>query len=720
MKGKKITALITAAIMTVLSVAGCSPGNQDDTAAGTEPAAQAQTIAPAEGIDDAKALLTGAEGLNGIFNPLFAESEADKKVCELIFDTVCSVDQLGELEDAAGHFAPAEDGSTADEAGSETDAGGSTGSQNEEEKTVCYQLTLNKGLKFSDGEKLTIDDVIFTWKLMADPFYDGRYSLAEVPVVGMQEYYYDTEDVAGYKKNLSKAYSSKNISKEDFIQYLIDTKLDGWFDGNLPGNLDGKGTTWADYLQSNGYETAGIEDNADALLELLAQCEYEHYSFSYDPYTYYQQKAHDDLLAGGAEVSDIEGINRVDDYTCTVTFSARSVDAGDLRAMTVIPVLSEKYYGAGYEKGGIAELRKFNSAAYGSGAYRLYAVGENSVTLKACEESRIAAVSPYVKIKDVAEADKAQALKDGTIALASMKLENQLGQTGQLEVVPVKGSGFYYFGINTDMVSRPGVRKGIMNLIDKSLIGASEDEIRQVLEAGGSSYDTGLISNLVSLTPQTWPMTRLCSCYPDIGNQEADAAENDLYEYSTEAARSSFGSEGYWNDGEMLVKNGEQLKLNMGISEELPACIKAVAWKLKEDLEALGAQVNLKEYTEGEMEATIPTAAFDMWIGKIRDLPDYDMTDYLKYGGEKNYFHHQNGYADMLFAEIRETDDDSYRAELIKEMLGDIMDGDFCRPLCQEISEVYVTGTSMVSWEKQPVLDEYDSFAEIICGIGLR
>ena len=57
---------------------------------------------------------------------------------------------------------------------------------------------------------------------------------------------------------------------------------------------------------------------------------------------------------------------------------------------------------------------------------------------------------------------------------------------------------------------------------------------------------------------------------------------------------------------------------------------------------------------------------------------------------------------------------------MIREMLGDIMDGDFCRPLCEEISEVYVANTGMLSWNDKSSFNEYDSFAEIICGIELK
>lgn len=776
MRGKRITAFLTASFMAAMAVSGCSQSAGVVSSVETETAIETLPTVNAVDITDEEALLVGEEGLSGVFNPLFAQSEADRMVCDLVFDTVCSVDEMGELDDAAGHLELLqEDESTGDNAdgsdfsgtGSDDAEGTGADGSTEEKSTTDYQLTLNQGMKFSDGTDVTIDDVIFTWRLMADPFYEGSYALAEVPVLGMQEYYYDTKDVDSYIKNL-KNYSSKDISEEDFITYLIDTKLNGWFDGELPGDLDGKGTTWVEYLESNGYDAAGVEDNADELLKLLAKCEYEHYAFSYDPYTYYQEKVHEDLLSGGIEVSDIEGIQKIDNYSCRIQFT--SVNAEALRAMTVIPILSEDYYGSGYEKGEIEKLRQLNSVPMGSGSFVFNEYSGDEVSLIASGSSRIQSSSEYVKIKNIAEEDKAQALKDGKIALASLSASSSLEDSDNLEVTPVEGSGFYYLGINTDMVNRPGIREGVMSLIDKSLLYASDDQISEILSSsqpteGEAVVSADRISNRISLTPQTWPMTRLCAYYPGIkdllearepagsgtsddsegtegaGDTEGtadtendgtadtgtsaqnmeDIAEKDVYEYSMETARSKFGEEGYWNDGSALVKNGEQLKLNMGISEELPDRIKAIAYQLKADMEELGAIITLKEYSEADMQATIPTAAFDMWIGAFTGLADYDMEDYLCFGAENNYFHHQNGYVDTQFEEARDTEDDSYRAEVLKEIFEEVMNGAYCRPLCQEVSEVYVADISKIDLtNRMTYVNEYDSFSEIISGIGLR
>ncbi|MDO5409775.1 MAG: ABC transporter substrate-binding protein [Lachnospiraceae bacterium] len=804
MKRKKITALITALLTAALAISGCSGKSGNLAESESEPTKESEKTVH---IDDKDALLIGAQGqLESVFNPLFAESEADKMVCDLVFDQLCSVGLKGELEAGAASLTPVSEaegkGSKNGQTGTSAAAGSSSANGSETEITD-YQLTLNRGMKFSDGSDVTIDDVIFTWNLMADPYYEGIYSLAEVPVLGMEEYYYDTKDVKAYKKNLSGSYSSKQISEENFIAYLIDTKLNGWFDGKLPGDLDGKGTTWVKYLQDNGYDPTGIEENADELLKMLAKCEYEHYPFSYDPYTYYQNKSHKDLLEGGVEVPEIEGIRKTDDYTCTISFT--EVNEKALRAMTVIPVLSKAYYGEGYEKGKINDLKSKNSSPIGSGAFVLEALSfgdksenesknesgneseneskngnesenksasDGEAVLSASKNSRVQAKTPYVKVRTVSAEEKVQALKDGKISLVSLDMKDELEKSDSMQIVPVKGNGFVYFGINTDVVNSKNIRKGVMDLIDKDLLNAGKEKTDQILTAGKAAAketgkvseqgkalnqakvsEQGKVSDQVVPEAQTWPMTRFSEYYPGIdqllkgGSSEAESSEDvsskavsedkvsedgvsgdsvsekeeDPWKYSKDNARSNFGEAGYLNDGvNGLVHEGEQLKLNMGISEELPDCIKAIAYQLKADLKELGAKVTLKEYSESDMQEIIPTAALDMWIGTITDLTDYDMEEYLKYGGKKNYFHCNNEYGDLIFKEIKETKDNAYRRDLIKEMLGYVKEGAYCRPLCTEISRVYAADSSVLEWAADKNLNEYDNFCEIICGIKVK
>ena len=54
--------------------------------------------------------------------------------------------------------------------------------------TVYYDFTMKDGVKFSDGEPLTVDDVIFSMYVFADPTYDGNASFFSLPIQGMNEY----------------------------------------------------------------------------------------------------------------------------------------------------------------------------------------------------------------------------------------------------------------------------------------------------------------------------------------------------------------------------------------------------------------------------------------------------------------------------------------------------------------------------------------------------
>lgn len=54
--------------------------------------------------------------------------------------------------------------------------------------TTKYTARLRVGMKFSDGEPVTADDVIFTYYTFLDPSYVGSTTLASYPIVGLKDY----------------------------------------------------------------------------------------------------------------------------------------------------------------------------------------------------------------------------------------------------------------------------------------------------------------------------------------------------------------------------------------------------------------------------------------------------------------------------------------------------------------------------------------------------
>ncbi|HEY4518842.1 hypothetical protein A2833_00520 [Candidatus Azambacteria bacterium RIFCSPHIGHO2_01_FULL_44_55] len=93
---------------------------------------------------------TYVEGVMGsprLLNPILTTTDSDRDVSRLLFSTLLKYDYQGKLVgDLAENFSVSKDGKT-------------------------YKITLRKNVFWHDGEPLTIDDVLFTIKAVANPDY---------------------------------------------------------------------------------------------------------------------------------------------------------------------------------------------------------------------------------------------------------------------------------------------------------------------------------------------------------------------------------------------------------------------------------------------------------------------------------------------------------------------------------------------------------------------
>jgi len=117
-------------------------------------------------------LTVAASSLNGLFNPVIANSESDLWVAEAIFDPLVKYNKKGIIDNnaIAKDWEISEDGLT-------------------------YTFYLNEGVKFHDGEELTSNDVAFTYYTIADSKFEGNKSSIVDDIVGVNAYregYVDT------------------------------------------------------------------------------------------------------------------------------------------------------------------------------------------------------------------------------------------------------------------------------------------------------------------------------------------------------------------------------------------------------------------------------------------------------------------------------------------------------------------------------------------------
>ena len=129
------------------------------------------------------ALVIMSEELDGLFNPFFSTTAAD--------GTIVSMTQIGMLttgyENGVAGIACGDD-----EAVVVKDYDIVTTGSGDDQKTV-YTFVIKNGIKFSDGQPLTIEDVLFNMYVYLDPVYAGSNTMYSTDIVGLQAYRYQQE-----------------------------------------------------------------------------------------------------------------------------------------------------------------------------------------------------------------------------------------------------------------------------------------------------------------------------------------------------------------------------------------------------------------------------------------------------------------------------------------------------------------------------------------------
>lgn len=109
-------------------------------------------------------ITVGCEELTGTFSPVYYSSAYDGYVVDLVYNKLMEYDYDGNLQPALAEKTDvAKDG-----------------------KSITFHL--RKGVKFSDGSKFTAKDVEFSYKVVADPSYTGRYGATMQFVKGYDDY----------------------------------------------------------------------------------------------------------------------------------------------------------------------------------------------------------------------------------------------------------------------------------------------------------------------------------------------------------------------------------------------------------------------------------------------------------------------------------------------------------------------------------------------------
>ena len=186
---KKYLALVLALIMCVGLLSGCgqaaapaAEATKAETVA--EPAAEAVAEAEPAETDADTPLVVGYSPFNEKFSPFFSETAYDQDVWLMTQISLLDGDRQGAI------IMNGIEGETINYNGTDYTYYGPADCviTENDDGTVFYDFKLRDDLVFSDGEPVTIDDVIFSMYVLCDPTYDGSSTLFALPIEGMEAY----------------------------------------------------------------------------------------------------------------------------------------------------------------------------------------------------------------------------------------------------------------------------------------------------------------------------------------------------------------------------------------------------------------------------------------------------------------------------------------------------------------------------------------------------
>lgn len=187
---------------------------------------------PATAKERKDTLIVGITAPSGKFNPIYSDSVYDSYVTSLIFDGLVTNDKEGKpAANVAKEWKVSDDNKT-------------------------YTFTLNQGIKFSNGDELTADDVAFTYTALCDPKYDGPRTDAVEKLVGYEDY---------KKGNATEVKGIKVIDKYNISFTLTEVKAPAIYDF-------GYGIMSKKYY---GFEKGGIQKLKDNFLKPMGSGAYK-------------------------------------------------------------------------------------------------------------------------------------------------------------------------------------------------------------------------------------------------------------------------------------------------------------------------------------------------------------------------------------------------------------------------------------------------------------
>ena len=719
-KRNRFIASLIAVAMTASLLASCggsSSGKKEDQSGKQS----------ADASKDSGAMVFASDEFNAKFSPFFAETVSDTMVSDLVNVQLLQLDRTGSI------IMKGIEGEKKEYNGKEYTYHGISDLDIKENSdgTVFYDFKLKDGLKFSDGEPFTIDDVIFTMYVLADPTYDGNATFFTLPIQGMDEYRNGVDTLfnlilkAG-EGNTDFSKWTEEQQKTFWTDYkkAVDAFVKEITDLCVKNGLNKEGDSIAACAANYGYE--GLKDDATAMdffNAMLAKYDgsVSKMSASESAGTQFGalMPSYNDYQVGvetGESAPNITGIQKTGENSLRIV--ATKVDAQMIYQLAVT-VGALHYYGDkakfdydknqfGFPKGDLSSMREKISKPLGAGAYAFDKYENGVVSLKANDSYYDGA--PKVKnlnLKYVAENDKLNSILAGTTDISTpsfttevadaIKKANSNGELSgdKIYTSAVDALGYGYIGINSHNVcvnKEPGSEQS------KDLRRAFATIFSVYRDLAISSYygDRASVINY-PITNTSWAAPQPTDDGYEIafskdadGNPiyTSDMKDEDKYAAAKKAALGFLEKAGY------TVQNGKVTAAPAGAKMEYEVMIGGggngdhpsfmILTEAQKALAEIGMKLDINDMSNSaDMWNKLNARQAEMWCAAWQATPDPDMyqvyySDVANGGkepGGSNYMYQiEDKDLDDMIMQARESTDQEYRKTIYRAALDKIID----------------------------------------------
>jgi peptide/nickel transport system substrate-binding protein len=721
MNTKKILSLLLALVMVVALLAGCgqtaTPSNEGEEA-------------PAE----AKTLSVGYSPFNSKFSPFFSQTAYDQDAMAMTQLGLLASDRTGAI------ILKGIDGETINYNGTDYTYYGPadlTITENAD-GTVDYDFVLRDDLVFSDGEPLTVDDVIFSMYVLCDPTYDGSSTLYAQPIEGMEAYR------SGMDTLLNLLYAAGR-DNADFTYWTEEQQTAFW------GKYDAATTALAkeivDYCVGAGYAAEGdINAAASAwgfggeTIEAFAAALEAAYGADVAGMINTENAGStvEDLFPGldeyattgiqtGESAASITGIQKTGDNSLRVHMTKVDATAIYQLGVSIAPM---HYYGNkdlydydnnsfGFPKGDLSSVRAKTTQPMGAGPYKFIKF-ENGVINYEANENYFQGEpkTKYVNfVQCNSDDDKLNGIVTGTIDITDPTFSDKnitaIEQTNGGELTgdkittnTVDNLGYGYIGQNAINVSvgGDGASEASKNL--RKAFGTIFAVYRDVAIDSYYGDRASVINYPISNT--SWAAPRPA----DDGYKVAfstDVNGNDIYTSDMDAeakyAAAKVAALGYFEAAGYTVQDGKVTAAPEGAKMEYTFWIPGdgtgdhpsfmIVTEAANALEELGIKLNIKDLTNSsDLWDNLDAIQVDMWAAAWGATVDPDMyqiyySDVANAGTARDGQNPMGGSAqggsnyeyciadpelDKLIMDARATTNQEYRKAMYKACLDIVVD----------------------------------------------